>query len=388
MSRRSSPSRRLRKRVNRRLYGGLFRVYRAVLPTARWTGALRPAAVRRVLVVQPYGVGDMILTTPLLSFLREQLPDAEIDVLASSRNASVLAGDPCVARVYVHDGTRLGWLRILPRLRARGYDVIFSGQAGRGLREGLTASAVARRWTYKVSLWRPKRYHGLFTAIIRVPPSVSHTADRLLYMAQRALGVEPPAATARRYPPRVATDTRAEATAEAFVAERGLTTYVVVNVSSHFASRDWDPRRCADVLKLLLERHADLTVVVTRAPGKERAAEEVAAHCASRRVLVAPAMSLLAVAALVRRSLAVVTTETSLIHIASACRRPAVVLYAPESPREVAHWLPLGVPYRALVSRRRDGMSDVPPEQVADAFDELLREAAGPAGTGTASAQR
>jgi ADP-heptose:LPS heptosyltransferase len=176
--------------------------------------------------------------------------------------------------------------------------------------------------------------------------------------------------------------------AAAFLAERRLTRYVVVNVSAHFATRDWAPQRCAEFLALLLKRQPDLTVVLTRAPGKERAAEEVAARCASSRVLIAPAMPLLAVAALVRRALAVVTTETSLIHVASACRRPVVVLYAPESPSEVVHWLPLGVPYRALVSRRRDGMSDVPPERVAEAFDDLLREAPSPPDAATVSARR
>jgi ADP-heptose:LPS heptosyltransferase len=75
-----------------------------------------------VLVIQRYGVGDMVLTTPLLSLIREQAPDAEIDVLASSRNAAVLAGDPAVTRVFRDGSTSLGRLGVAWRLRGRRYD--------------------------------------------------------------------------------------------------------------------------------------------------------------------------------------------------------------------------------------------------------------------------
>jgi ADP-heptose:LPS heptosyltransferase len=378
MPARPSWSRRFRKRVNRRLYRALFRVYRSLFPTPAWPGRVPRGALRRVLIVQPYGVGDMILTTPLIGFLKEQAPDAEIDVLASPRNAAVIAHDERVARVFLHDHTSRGWLIVVPRLRARGYDAILSGQAGRSLREGLLASAVARRHTYKISVWRPKRYHGLFTAVLRIPPSAAHTADRLLYMGRRMLGVFGPTAgdAGVRYPLRMATDAMAEARADTFVRERGLDGgFVVVNVSAHFAVRDWPPEHCAATLASLLARHPDLSAVLAPAPGKSGPAREVAARCANPRVLVAPELPLPDLTALVRRALAVLSPNTALVHLAAACRRPVVALYAPEAPGWVALWLPLGVPYRALVSRHGAPISDIPPQSVADAFDELpMRE--------------
>jgi hypothetical protein len=71
MSARASWPQRLRKRVNRRLYAPLFRGYRALFPTPPWRGGIDPSSLRRVLIIQHYGVGDMILTTPLIAFLRE-----------------------------------------------------------------------------------------------------------------------------------------------------------------------------------------------------------------------------------------------------------------------------------------------------------------------------
>jgi ADP-heptose:LPS heptosyltransferase len=374
---RPSPSRRLRKRLNRRLYGGLYRAYRALFPTPPWTGHIARASLRRVLIVQHYGVGDMILTTPLFAFLKEQLPAAEIDVLASPRNAPVIAGDERVANVFVHDHSWRRWLSVLPRLRARRYDAILCGQAGKGLAEGLTASIAARATTYKISVWRPKRYHGLFTTVVRIPRSVSHTADRLLAMARYVLRLPDgiPGEAGSRYPIRTAADPRADAQADSFVREHGLERgFVVVNVSAHFAIRDWPPDQCAAFMALLLERHRDLAVVLTPAPGKTRPANEAAARFAGGRVVVAPELPLLALAALVRRAVAIVTPNTALVHLASACRRPVVALYAPQTRGEVELWLPLGVPYRALTSRLGGAIAEISPERVADAVDGLLRE--------------
>jgi lipopolysaccharide heptosyltransferase III len=368
----------VRRRVSRRFYRWLFRAYRALFPTPAWSGSIPATSLRRVLVMQRYGVGDMILTTPLLALIKDHAPDAEIDVLASRRNADVLAGDPAVAQVFVDGGTRLGRMNVIRRLRARRYDAVFTGQAGKHMREAVTASLVAHRHTYKISIWRPKRYQGLFTTVARVPPTLTHTAERLLFVGQHAFGVEDHVSGAipGRYAPRMGADERADAYARAFVSAHGIDRYVLVNVAAHFAVRDWPPDRCAAFIALLLARHADLAVIVTRPPGKETDAAEVVRQSGSPRVVLAPALTLLGVAALVRRSVAVVTPDTALVHLASACRRPVVALYAPVAPSDVTLWLPVGVPHRTLASRLGGAAGEIPPDRVLDAFDELLLESA------------
>ncbi|MFN2565421.1 MAG: glycosyltransferase family 9 protein [Gemmatimonadaceae bacterium] len=390
MSARSSWSRRLRKRVNRRLYGALFRAYRALFPTPAWTGQIPRASLRRLLIIQHYGVGDLILTTPLIAFLKDQAPQAEIDVLASPRNAPVLAGDERVSRVFVHDHSWRRWLAVLPKLRARRYDATFSGQSAKGLDEGLTASLAAHRRTYKISVWRPKRYQGLFTTLTRVRPAGMHTAEHVLNLGYHALGMTmPPAGRAlRAYPMRAPDDAAAGARVTAFVADRQLEPFIIVNLTAFYASRDWAPEHCARFVLLLLERHADLAVVVTPAPRKPEAAGEVVRRCASPRVTLAPMFALLELASLVRHAAVVVSTNTALVHLASACRRPVVAVYAPELPADATLWLPVGVPYRALASPMRGVVSDIAPEAIADAFDELRREAASRADTPLVSAAR
>jgi ADP-heptose:LPS heptosyltransferase len=376
-------SRRIRRRVNRRFYRCLFALYRAAFPTPVWTGSIPAGARRRILVVRHDRVGDLVVTTPLLSFLKESAPGAEIDVLASPSNAQLVRADDRVTRVFTNDHTWRGWLGVLPQLRRRQYDAILSPITLKGLREGLTASLIGHRHTYKVSSWRPARYQGLFTAVVRLPPSATHMADQVLSVGYAAFGVRTDlvAVHARRYPMRITITADAGANVSALLSERRVDRFVAVNVSSAMAERDWAPAHCAEFLALLLARHPDLSVILTPAPGNERPTIEVARRLANPRVLVAPALPLPELAALVQQADVVISPSTALVHLASALQRPLVALYAPSLPTDVALWLPRGVPHRALASDLRGLVSDIPAARIADAFDDLRAESGGEGAT-------
>jgi ADP-heptose:LPS heptosyltransferase len=176
---------------------------------------------------------------------------------------------------------------------------------------------------------------------------------------------------------RVGSDAMADARAATFLADNGVGRFVLLNVAAHFAVRDWPPARCVAFLELQLERRPELRVVVTQAPGKEAQAAETVRLAKNSRVLLAPSLPLLAVAALVRRADAVISVDTALVHLASACGRPVVALYAPVVPADVSLWLPIGVPYRALASPLGGSVGDIPPASVAEATAQLLDETSG-----------
>jgi ADP-heptose:LPS heptosyltransferase len=383
MARLSSRVRQARRRANRQFYRVMFRVYRWLFPTPRWTGPLEPTAVRRILIVRDDRVGDMVLTTPLLAFLRHTAPQAEIDILASRANAPIVEHDPRVARVFVNDRTWRWWVWTLPRLRGRRYDVVLNPITRHPFRQGLIASLVARRETYKLSGWRPVRFQGLFTKAFRVPLRAAHMAESVLAVGQLAFGrrAEIGHEGIERFPVYVAPDPSADERVEDYLAAHDLDEFVLVNISAASESdREWPPEQAAVVVRQLLDRHGGLTVVITPAPGKEDLARQTA-RLVGGSVRVAPVFPLVDLVALVRRARLVVSPSTAPVHLASATGRPIVALYAPQHPNDVPLWLPLGVPYRAVVSELRQVMGDIAPGRVADAFDELWEEITRPAET-------
>jgi len=53
----------------------------------------------RILVIRLSSLGDIVLTTPALAFIREHLPNAALDFVCKARYAPLLEADPALARV-------------------------------------------------------------------------------------------------------------------------------------------------------------------------------------------------------------------------------------------------------------------------------------------------
>ncbi|HYD51438.1 MAG TPA: glycosyltransferase family 9 protein [Gemmatimonadaceae bacterium] len=372
---RGSALSRWRRRADRRIYRSLFGAYRAFFPSRRWEGPLDPARLHRVLVVRHDRIGDAVVTSPLLSLLHAALPHAEIDVLASPANHAVFAGDPRIARVFVNDHGPRTLPHLVRRLRARRYDAVFSVIFGRGLREGVLASLVSTSATYRISVHRPARYAGLFSVTFRAPRSRVHMAERLLWVAERALALPPtlrPASLAR-YPLALPEDPAAGARAEALLARLGLPRFALVNLWAAEPWREWPVAHLAGVVRLLRERGHAIPLLLLPPPGKEIEAAVAASACDGDARVAPPSRDLADLIALVRRAEIVLTPDTGVVHVASACDRPVVALYSTRTV-DIECWTPVGVPHRMIVAPEGQPVSAIPESEVADALDSLHAE--------------
>src|ERR1700693_6502829 len=98
---------------------------------------LTPGAAKRILVVELWNIGDVILTLPFLAQLRAIFPEAEITLLAQRHAAEILAGTGLVDQfieadltwqlrrfnLFAYDWT--GLVRVTRMLRKRKFDLAF-----------------------------------------------------------------------------------------------------------------------------------------------------------------------------------------------------------------------------------------------------------------------
>lgn len=379
---------RARTRLNRRLYRAFFAVYRAAFPADAPPGPIAPEQVRRLLIARVDRVGDLVVLSPALSYLRDALPAAEIDLLASPGNASLLESDTRLTNLYVHEPTLGGWLRSVRRLRARRYDVVFTVRLRDHAYEGLFASLVAGRRGLRYTGRRPPQYAGLFTHQVHVPRSRGHIVARMLYLARALLGdlPAPPAADdLAAHPPTLPASPGAEARARAFVAERlGGAPYVAFNAWGSDPRRSFGVPYAAEVAAALARHRPGLAVVITAPPAKAGEAAEIVARADAALVALGmPAGAVVAaptsrdlrdLVALVRHSAAVLTPDTANVHLASALGRPLVAVYTSlaVTPEIWGAW---GREAHVVFLPERRPLADVPVADVLAAVDAALADA-------------
>jgi lipopolysaccharide heptosyltransferase II len=85
--------------------------------------------VKRILVIQTAFLGDVILSTPVVSELKRLYPNSNIDILVKKGNESLVNDNPKIHQVYVFDKTNGKWasiMRLTREFRKNRYDLVIN----------------------------------------------------------------------------------------------------------------------------------------------------------------------------------------------------------------------------------------------------------------------
>ena len=72
---------------------------------------MRPVSFKKVLIVNIFGIGDVLFTTPLISSLKAAYPDVQIGYLCNRRTAPLLEHNSQVDRVFIYARDELDIIR-------------------------------------------------------------------------------------------------------------------------------------------------------------------------------------------------------------------------------------------------------------------------------------
>jgi heptosyltransferase-2 len=267
------------------------------------------------LVVQTAFLGDVVLTTPLLTALAET--EGPVDVVTTPGAAPLLETHAAVRRVIPYDkrGADRGWrgLRALARrLRAEHYQSAYLPH--RSLRSAALAllARIPRRVGYRDG-WR-----SLYTETRPRPPT-GHEIDRLLALAGRGASVE-------TLPSLRLTDAD-QAGATQWLEAAGIARpFVALAPGSIWGSKRWT--RYAELAERLSERTA---VVLVGGPGDVEPAQAIVA-AVPKAVNACAALTLRQSAALIGKALVLVTNDSAPLHLAQAVGTPTVTIFGPTIP--------------------------------------------------------
>jgi len=77
--------------------------------------------MRRILIIRFSSIGDIVLTSPVIRCLKNQLPAAEIHFLTKKQYFPVLQGNPFLRKVWLYDNN---FRDLIPQLKSQDFDFI------------------------------------------------------------------------------------------------------------------------------------------------------------------------------------------------------------------------------------------------------------------------
>ena len=312
--------------------------------------------MKKILILRLDGLGDTLLTLPLIDGLKKCWPDCEITFLASPRGAAVFAADPRISYLWVHELTALSRTEKIAlgrQIRTAAFDQVFC------LNEKFWPAV----WTYmsKATVcvgfdpgWSqpPKTLLRRLTLTHRLPsandPSQTSAHEVERYAALAALAGCPDAAG----PLRLALPPAAQEWAKTVLAELAPDSAAVpigLHLSAKWGSENWGDGTCLKVARALLDRFPQARLAVTAGPGEEKFFETAGAVLPPERFRLFHKLELMQWAALLAGCRTLVSMDTGAVHLAAAVGTPVAVVF-PE--KNFAHassrWSPWQVPHRIL----------------------------------------
>jgi heptosyltransferase III len=304
--------------------------------------AIPLSAVSRVLVTKLRHHGDVLLSTPVFSALRQALPESSIDALVYRETAPMLEGHPAIRRIHGIDrewkhlglvGQTKAERQLLAALREGRYDLVVHLTEHR--RGAWLVRLLGTRWA--VAPQRPGRFwRGSFTHFYPGSHPRRHTVETNLD-ALRRIGIQPPADVRRLV---LQPGPAAEARARELMAAHGLLPggFVHLHPGSRWLFKCWPAESFAALADALHERK--LRIVLTAAPDPAEAA--LIAHMRSitrcTPVDLSGQLSLKELAALTAQARLFVGVDSAPMHIAAAMGTPTVALFGPSGDMEWGPW--------------------------------------------------
>jgi lipopolysaccharide heptosyltransferase II len=342
--------------------------------------SLSLSEVRRLLIIKPSSLGDIVHALPTVAALRRRWPSAKLAWLVKREWAEVLDGNPDLDEVLAVDLSMKGWPAAIRAVRAGRFDVVVDLQgllrsamlgwmSGAPVRIGFANGREGSPWFY--------------TDHIPVPAASIHAVDRYLLIA-RALGAEPEKPGPSAFP--LPHDAGAEAKVDALLAadvQMG-TVLVALNPSARWPTKRWPAESFAAVGDRL-QQQVGVRVVVVGGVEDRPVGEAVMRAMRTAPIDLAGKTTMKELIALLRRLRLFITNDSGPMHLAAAVGTPVIALFGPTDPARTGPYgaghtiLRSGIPCSPCFSRRcmnavtMECMTVIHPQQVIESATKLLK---------------
>ncbi|MHB8623211.1 MAG: putative lipopolysaccharide heptosyltransferase III [Sulfuricaulis sp.] len=307
--------------------------------------AVDPSALHRVLVVKLRHLGDVLLTSPVFTVLKNHAPHVEIDALVYRETESMLAGHPAIANIYTVDRgwKQQGWSaqisnewRLLRSLRARHYDLIVHlTENPRGAALTLLLGprhSVAREYPGK----RGRLWRNSFTHLYQVPAKPRHTVETHLD-ALRRLGFYPETDERRLV---LTVSDEVETAVRALMARHRLSAkqFIHIHPTSRWLFKCWELDKYVALINSLQEMGEPIVLTAAPVEHELQFAASITAQLKHPLVDLCGKLNLKQLAAITRQAKCFVGVDSVPMHIAAAMQTPVVVLFGPSGDLEWGPW--------------------------------------------------
>lgn len=317
-----------------------------------------------ILMLRQDRIGDVLVSVPIIRLLRNAFPSSTITMVLSSNNHSArMAVDPYVNNVIVYRKGLAGILALRSRLRKSKYDVAIDLTDNASSISGLILQFAAA--TYSIGIDKENR--GAYTHVVPPADRASvHIVERIARLLW-PLGIDSLAQDLRLSFP-LSTLDRLSARGRVRNASQYRKVFGI-NISGSEESRMHSETALIEIARWCVHEFPSVETVLMGAPQHSEMLARIQSATGCRSIPVSSSFA--EWAANISELDALLTPDTSTVHLASAFQIPSVVLYV-HFRQDLLPWYPYKTdcfPVKTLTGP----ISSIPVHEIENAIRKCLQ---------------
>lgn len=273
---------------------------------------IEKSLIKRILIIRFSSIGDIILTTPVVRCLKQQLPGVEVHYLTKKQFQPILVANPYIDRLWLYDRD---FKTLIPQLKSQGFDFVVD------LHKNYRSNFVVHQLKCDHASFPKLNWQKwlLVRTGIDLLPKV-HIVDRY-FTAVHALGVKNDKQGLDHFIP------SEEIVSLDLLPERHREGFIAVVIGGKHNTKIFPAEKVAEVAK-------GLQYPMVLLGGKEdfSRGERIAEACGEQVINACGNYTLNQSASLLKLSKAVLTNDTGLMHMATAFGTPIVSVWGNTIP--------------------------------------------------------
>jgi len=283
----------------------------------------KTAPRRRILIVKPSSLGDIIHSLPVLWELRRLYPGAHIGWVVKEVWRDIIADNPLLDEVIVLKKGVGGFLSAVKNIRKAGYDTVIDlqGLFRSGLMTLLSGASEKTGFSNAREL-----AHLFYNHTVAVPPGTVHAVERYLEILKPIQNDRP------HFP--LYTDIDDAEWVKDFLRTNNLSharPLIAVNPSARWEKKRWPITSYAALINQLIQE-LKAGIIILGSKEDIPLAEKISSLVSGKPLVAAGKTSLKTLSALLERVDLLVTNDSGPMHIAAALGTPVVALFGPTNP--------------------------------------------------------
>ena len=298
----------------------------------------------KILVIALSGIGDALMFTPALKFLRQSYPSAEIDTLVMYKGAEeILSANKNLNKVihfnFLDEGA-LKSLKFLFQLRNK-YDATINVYPSNRKEYNIISFVIGAKQRVGAVYLRKDRSCLGFLNNIRVLENDSvHNVQTNIKLCEALIGKK----LNEESPLEYSIPENENISANKFLSDAGISANEIViglhpgcaTLKNHIKRR-WEPEKFAELGNKLINKHT-ARILIFGGPEEKELKEQIVLLIGSNMANVVNAESLTQSAAIMKRCNVFVTNDSSQMHIAAALGLKVVAIIGPTNQHYIRPW--------------------------------------------------